>query len=181
MALASLKDLYFDELGDLYDAEMQMIRTLPRLVEAARAPELRETLRKHCDESRLHLERLELIFTHWGERRSSKPCAGLAGIVQEADERLTQTTCGLWARAPLLVLDTAPQAHSRRCDGSNVKSDSDPASSQGIRLRVLIVAGTVESGLRIGSGAKTWGQARVRHLGSSRADLSRSGRRVTDL
>jgi ferritin-like metal-binding protein YciE len=90
MALASLKDLYFDELGDLYDAETQMIRALPRLVEAARAPELREALKKHCDESRLHLERLELIFTHWGERRRSKPCAGLAGIVQEADERLNQ-------------------------------------------------------------------------------------------
>src|SRR5258705_8890029 len=90
MALASLKDLYFDELGDLYDAETQMIRTLPRLFEAARAPELREALRKHCDESRLHLERLELIFTHWGERRRGKPCAGLAGIVQEADERVNQ-------------------------------------------------------------------------------------------
>src|SRR5258706_7606806 len=90
MALASLKDLYFDELGDLYDAETQMIRTLPRLFEAARAPELREALKKHCDESRLHLERLELIFTHWGERRRVKPCAGLAGIVQEADERLNQ-------------------------------------------------------------------------------------------
>jgi ferritin-like metal-binding protein YciE len=90
MALASLKDLYFDELGDLYDAETQMIRTLPRLFEAARAPELREALRKHCDESRLHLERLELIFTHWGERRGSKACAGLTGIVQEADERLNQ-------------------------------------------------------------------------------------------
>src|SRR5258706_13513144 len=89
MALASLKDLYFDELGDLYDAETQMIRTLPRLFEAARAPELREALRKHCDESRLHLERLELIFTHWGERRRSKACAGLAGIVQETDERLS--------------------------------------------------------------------------------------------
>jgi len=90
MAFASLKDLYLDELGDLYDAETQMIRTLPRLAEAARAPELREALKKHCDESRLHLERLELIFTHWGERRRVKPCAGLAGIVQEADERLTQ-------------------------------------------------------------------------------------------
>jgi ferritin-like metal-binding protein YciE len=90
MPIASLKDLYFDELGDLYDAETQMIRTLPRLAEAARAPELREALKKHCDESRLHLERLELIFTHWGERRRLKPCAGLAGIVQEADERLTQ-------------------------------------------------------------------------------------------
>src|SRR5258708_35023862 len=90
MALASLKDLYFDELGDLYDAETQMIRTLPRLPEAARAPELREALKKHCDESRLHLERLELIFTHWGEGRRSKAGAGLAGIVQEADERLDQ-------------------------------------------------------------------------------------------
>jgi ferritin-like metal-binding protein YciE len=90
MALASLKDLYFDELGDLYDAETQMIRTLPRLADAARAPELREALRKHCDESRLHLERLELIFTHWGERRHVKACAGLAGIVQEADDRLNE-------------------------------------------------------------------------------------------
>ena len=90
MAIASLKDLYFDELGDLYDAETQIIRTLPRLAEAARAPELREALKKHYDESRLHLERLELIFTHWGERRRTAPCAGLAGIVQEADARLNQ-------------------------------------------------------------------------------------------
>jgi len=92
MALASLKDLYFDELADLYDAEMQGLRTLPRLVEAARSPDLREALKKHCDESRLHLERLDLIFTHWGERRRSKACAGLSGIVQEADERLNQST-----------------------------------------------------------------------------------------
>src|SRR5438128_10092113 len=90
MPLASLKDLYFDALADLYDAETQMIRTLSQLAEAARAPELREALKKHGDESRLHLERLELIFTHWGERPRSRPCAGLAGIVQEADDRLNQ-------------------------------------------------------------------------------------------
>jgi len=90
MAPASLKDLYFDELGELYDAERQTIRTLPRLEEAAYAPELRATLRKHCDESRMHLERLDLIFTHWGERRHEKACAGIAGIVQEADSCLNQ-------------------------------------------------------------------------------------------
>jgi ferritin-like metal-binding protein YciE len=90
MAAASLKDFYFDELGELYDAEIQMIRTLPRLEEAARTPELRATLKTHCDESRLHLERLDLIFTHWGERRHQKPCAGIAGIVQEADSWLNQ-------------------------------------------------------------------------------------------
>lgn len=92
MPIASLKDLYLDELGDLYDAETQVVRHLPRLAEQAHAPELRETLLKHCDESRLHLERLELIFTHWSERRHSRPCAALAGIVQEADERLNQVT-----------------------------------------------------------------------------------------
>src|SRR5689334_12216856 len=90
MPIGSLKDLYIDELGDLYDAETQMMRVLPRLAEAARAPELREALTRHCDESRLHLERLDLIFTHWGERRRTRPCAGLAGIVQEADDRLNQ-------------------------------------------------------------------------------------------
>ena len=90
MGLGSLKDLYLDELGTLYDAEIQMIRTLPRLSEAAHAPELRETLTKHCRESRLHLERIELIFTHWGERRPLRSSAGVAGIVQEADERLNQ-------------------------------------------------------------------------------------------
>jgi len=90
MPIGSLKDLYIDELGDLYDAETQMIRVLPRLAEAARAPELREALTRHYDESRLHLERLDLIFTHWGERRGTRPCAGLAGIVQEADDRLNQ-------------------------------------------------------------------------------------------
>lgn len=92
MAIGSLKDLYFDELGDLYDAETQIIRTLPRLAEAARAPELRDALTKHCEESRLHLERLELIFTHWGERRRSRPCAGVSGIDQEADDRLHEVT-----------------------------------------------------------------------------------------
>lgn len=90
MGLGSLKELYLDELGDLYDAETQMIRALPRFIELARAPELREILTKHYEESRLHLERLQLIFTHWGEPVLPHPCAGIAGIVQEADNRLNQ-------------------------------------------------------------------------------------------
>jgi ferritin-like metal-binding protein YciE len=87
MAIGSLKDLYLDELNDLYDAEMQ-IRSQPfrRLAEAAHHPELRATLSRQSEESRLHLERLELIFTHWGEQRRQQHCAGLNGIVQEADE-----------------------------------------------------------------------------------------------
>lgn len=92
MAIASLKELYLDELGDLYDAETQMIRAFARLAESAHAPELRESLARHGEESRLHLERLQLIFTHWGERLAPHSCAGIAGIVQEADDRLNEAT-----------------------------------------------------------------------------------------
>jgi ferritin-like metal-binding protein YciE len=90
MALESMKDAYLDELGDLYDAEAQSIRTLLHLSERAKAPELREVLALHCQESRLHMERLQLIFTHWGRPVSPHSCAGIAGIVQEADDRLNQ-------------------------------------------------------------------------------------------
>ena len=92
MAIGSLKDLYLDELNDLYDAEMQIVRALPRLAEAAHHPELRATLTRQSEESRLHLERLELILTHWGERRRQQLCAGLNGIVQEADDRVHAAT-----------------------------------------------------------------------------------------
>ncbi len=92
MGIASLKELYLDELGGLYDAETQIVRALARLAEAARAPELRESLARHCDESRLHLERLQLIFTHWGEQATPRACAGVAGIVQEADDRVNEAT-----------------------------------------------------------------------------------------
>lgn len=92
MSLGSLKELYLDELADLYDAETQSIRALSRLSDSARAPELREALAHHGQESRLHLERLQLIFTHWGGRVAPRPCAAVAGIVQEADDRVNEAT-----------------------------------------------------------------------------------------
>lgn len=96
MPSGSLKDLYLDELGELWDTETQKILTLSKLAEAARVPELRAALERQCIEARLHLERVDLIFTHWGELRRPRHCAGLAGIVQEADDRLndkaTQST-----------------------------------------------------------------------------------------
>jgi Mn-containing catalase len=90
MGLASLTELYLDELSCLYDAEITVLRTLPRLGEATRTPQLRELLQRYCIESRMHLERLQLIFTHWGAPVSPRACIGMTGIVQEADERLSQ-------------------------------------------------------------------------------------------
>jgi len=88
MANGSLKDIYLAGLSALYEAELEIVRVLPRLAEAANCAELRVALMRHAEESRLHRDRLELIFTHWGARHRSHRCAGLTGIVQEADERL---------------------------------------------------------------------------------------------
>src|SRR3990170_769582 len=90
MSSGSLTDLYLDELATLYDAELQALRLLPRLRDAARGPKLRDALNRHCEETRLHVERLQLIFTHWGGRVEPGRSAGLAGIVQEADDRLNE-------------------------------------------------------------------------------------------
>ncbi|HUC76312.1 MAG TPA: DUF892 family protein [Vicinamibacterales bacterium] len=92
MGVGSLKELYLAELGDLYDAETQKMLTLARLSELSRTPELREALTRQCVAARLHLERLELIFTHWSEVRHGRRCMGLAGIVQEADSRVNAAT-----------------------------------------------------------------------------------------
>ena len=88
MAIGSLTDAYLDELATLYDAETQALRVLPLLRDAARGLKLRDVLSRHCEETRLHLERLQLIFTHWGGQTAPRHSSGLAGIVQEADERL---------------------------------------------------------------------------------------------
>ena len=90
MANGALTDVYLDELATLYDAEMQALRVLPRLRDVARSIRLRDALTRHCDETRLHVERLQLIFTHWGGRAATGHSAGVAGIVQEADERLNE-------------------------------------------------------------------------------------------
>ena len=90
MASGALTDVYLGELAILYDAEMQALRVLPRLRDAARSMRLRDALTRHCDETRLHVERLQLIFTHWGGQAATGRSAGIAGIVQEADERLNE-------------------------------------------------------------------------------------------
>lgn len=102
MAMGSLKELYLDELCDLYDAETQKILTLLRFAEAARQPELRDALNRQSVEARLHLERLQLIFTHWGATQRPQRCAGLAGIVQEAEDRLNEPATDVAREAAII-------------------------------------------------------------------------------
>jgi len=83
MALNTLQDLYVDEIKDLYHAEKQLIKALPKMAEKASAPELRNAFEEHLEVTRDHVTRLEEILRGLGLPVKGKTCKGIAGIINE--------------------------------------------------------------------------------------------------
>jgi len=81
-----LKELYIDELRDLYDAENRLVKALPKLAKAASSDKLREGFESHLEQTRGHVDRLKEIFDALGEKPTGKTCAGMTGLVKEGDE-----------------------------------------------------------------------------------------------
>jgi ferritin-like metal-binding protein YciE len=81
-----LKELYIDELRDLYDAESKLVKALPKLAKAASSDQLRSGFEEHLEQTRGHVARLEEIFDALGEKPTGKKCAGMAGLVKEGEE-----------------------------------------------------------------------------------------------
>ena len=82
----AMRDLFLDELRDLYDAERQLTKALPKLARAATSDDLRDALESHKVETEGHIEKLETVFEALGERARGKHCPGIAGIVEEGSE-----------------------------------------------------------------------------------------------
>jgi ferritin-like metal-binding protein YciE len=81
-----LKELYIDELKDLYNAENQLVKALPQLARAATSDELRQGFEEHLDQTKGHVERLEKIFEMLGESPKGKKCKGMEGLIEEGSE-----------------------------------------------------------------------------------------------
>jgi ferritin-like metal-binding protein YciE len=82
----SLKKLYVDELKDLYSAESQLVKALPKMAKAASAAELQQGFEKHLRQTEGHVQRLEEIFQSLGESPKGKKCVGMEGLVKEGSE-----------------------------------------------------------------------------------------------
>jgi ferritin-like metal-binding protein YciE len=74
MSEQGLKELYIDELKDLYSAETQLIKALPKMAKAATSPDLRTGFEEHLDQTKIHVQRLETIFKGLGEAPTGKKC-----------------------------------------------------------------------------------------------------------
>ena len=81
-----LKELYIDELKDLYNAENQLLKALPKMAKAASSEELSRGFEEHLKQTRGHVQRLEKIFKSLGESPKGKKCKGMEGLVAEGAE-----------------------------------------------------------------------------------------------
>ena len=88
MKLATLEDVLVDELRDLYNAEKQIIKALPRLAKAAMTPALQEALEEHLEVTQAQTRRLEQIFQELGVPARGKMCHGMKGVLSEGKELL---------------------------------------------------------------------------------------------
>jgi ferritin-like metal-binding protein YciE len=87
---ATLRDLYQTELSDLYSAEQQIIKALPTLAMAAKSADLRTALEHHLERTRIHLERLDLLFKQQGLRPASSQSSGLTSLIQAGSDRIRE-------------------------------------------------------------------------------------------
>jgi ferritin-like metal-binding protein YciE len=81
-----LKELYIDELKDLYNAETQLVKALPKLARAAASDELRQGFEEHLEQTKGHVQRLEQIFEMLDESPKGKKCKGMEGLIEEGSE-----------------------------------------------------------------------------------------------
>ena len=94
MSVESLQELFLDELKDLYSAEKQIVRSLPKMAKAAATPELQKALESHLEETKGQVTRLEQIAEIVGKRLTGKTCAGMKGVLEEGSEVLEEVEEG---------------------------------------------------------------------------------------
>jgi ferritin-like metal-binding protein YciE len=84
--LTTLEDLLVEELKDLFDAENQLTRALPKMAKAATAPELKEAFQEHLEVTRQQVERLTQVFGELGRPAKGKRCEAMKGLITEGRE-----------------------------------------------------------------------------------------------
>lgn len=109
MQLQSLDDVFDEQLGDLLDAERQLVEALPKMAQAASEPKLRKAFEEHLQETKDHRNRLEEIFGQLGKTASSETCKAMQGLIAEGEEIIA-------AQGDALAKDAALIAAAQRVE-----------------------------------------------------------------
>jgi ferritin-like metal-binding protein YciE len=90
MALDTMQELLCEELRDIYNAEQQLVKALPKLASAVSNPLLQDALQDHLAETEGHVRRLEQVFEALGQKAAGKKCKGMEGLLEEGEEMAGQ-------------------------------------------------------------------------------------------
>jgi ferritin-like metal-binding protein YciE len=88
--MSTLRETFLEELADLYDAEKQIIKGLPKMAKAAEHEELKRAFEMHLEETEEQVERLERVFEVFGEQARGKKCKGMKGLLDEGEELIKE-------------------------------------------------------------------------------------------
>ena len=94
MSVATMEELFVDELKDLYSAEKQITKALPKIAKGVTSEELKQALLDHLEETNGQVARLEQVFGILGKRPAGKTCIGMKGVLEEGSELLGETDKG---------------------------------------------------------------------------------------
>jgi ferritin-like metal-binding protein YciE len=103
MSVETMQELLIDELKDLYSAERQIVRALPKLAKAATSPDLKQALTNHLKETEGQVTRLEQIAEIVSKKLTGKTCVGMKGVLEEGSEVLEDTDKGTVRDAAMIA------------------------------------------------------------------------------
>jgi ferritin-like metal-binding protein YciE len=88
--MESIRELLVEEMRDLYDAEKQLVKALPKMAKASSNESLKEAFESHLEQTKGHVERLERAFEMLGEKAKGKPCVAMKGLIEEGQETMKE-------------------------------------------------------------------------------------------
>src|SRR5207244_8695832 len=88
--MSALQETFVEELKDVYDAEKQLLKALPKMAKAAEDDQLKEAFESQLEETQEHVRRLEQVFKLMGEPAKGKKCKGMQGLIEEGEERIEE-------------------------------------------------------------------------------------------
>ena len=99
----SLQELYVQQLRDLYNAENQLVKALPKMAKAAQSAALKQGFEHHLEQTKGHVDRLERIFSAMDQSPKGRKCAGMQGLVEEGEEVIKEQSSSYALDAGLIA------------------------------------------------------------------------------
>jgi ferritin-like metal-binding protein YciE len=84
--MSTLRETFLEELADIYDAEKQLVKALPKMAKAAQNEQLKQGFEEHLQQTQEHVQRVEQVFEHFGQKAKAKKCKAMMGLLEEGQE-----------------------------------------------------------------------------------------------